>query len=242
MGKVIILPETIKNPLSFMGRVAGIAYDSDTSSQEKNRNRGLNCVRAGHGRMWEFCDIFMQIEGYSVRVMREFMRHVGDGLTAIQRSTRYVDESNFEYYMPKSIDADLEKRHVYKEMMDTLNQFYDGLLKIGVSKEDAANVLPLGMDTVVIVKHNARTMIDMAAVRLCARAYEEYRELMKDIIIALGEYSAEWNTIVAEFFKCKCDKLGWCEEEYSCGKYPSKKEVQRAASIGLNSGADKLYC
>lgn len=227
MGKVTILNETIKYPLSFMGSVAGIAYNSDISIQEKNQKRGLNCVRAGHGRMWEFCDIFMKIEGYSVRVMREFMRHVGDGLTAIQRSTRYVNESDFGYYIPKyfykennEVDFD-----AYTDIMSDISITYEEMLQRGVPKEDAANILPLGLDTVVVVKHNARTMIQMAEVRLCNRAYEEYRQLMKDIIIALGEYSEEWSLVVQEFFKCKCDKLEYCEEEYCCGKYKKKDEM-----------------
>lgn len=226
MGKVTILEQTIKNPLSFMGECAGIAYDSDISSQEKNKKRGLNCVRAGHGRMWEFCDIFMKIEGYSVRVMREFMRHVGDGLTAIQRSTRYVDESDFNYYTPKSIqnnDVDLD---AYTDIMSEINLTYEEMIKRGIPKEDAANILPLGLDTVVVVKHNARTMIQMAEVRLCNRTYEEYRKLMQDILNALGDYSEEWWDIIQEFFKCKCDKNGgYCDEEYSCEKYPKKEDV-----------------
>lgn len=227
MGKVTILNETIEHPLSFMGECAGIAYNSDTSVQEKNQKRGLNCVRAGHGRMWEFCDIFMKIEGYSIRVMREFMRHVGDGLTAIQRSTRYVDESDFSYYIPKyfykennEVDFD-----AYTDIMSDISITYEEMLQRGVPKEDAANILPLGLDTIVVVKHNARTMIQMAEVRLCSRAYEEYRQLMKDIIVALGKYSEEWGLIVQEFFKCKCDKLGYCEEEYCCGKYKKKDEM-----------------
>lgn len=230
MGKVTILEQTIKNPLSFMGECAGIAYDSDISSQKKNKKRGLSCVRAGHGRMWEFCDIFMKIEGYSIRVMREFMRHVGDGLTVIQRSTRYVEEDAFsiynKYYTPEAIKKDKAAKEYYITAMNEIDTFYqDLIIAYDIPKEDAANILPLGLDTTVVVKHNARTMIQMAEVRLCNRTYEEYRKLMQDILNALGDYSEEWWDIVQEFFKCKCDKLGCCEEEYCCGKHNKKDEM-----------------
>lgn len=224
MGKVTIMPATVKQPLSFMGECAGPAYGSDTSSPEKNYKRGLTCVKDGHGRLLEFCDVFLKIEGYSARVMREFMRHVGDGLTAIQRSTRYCSEENFEYYTPPYIEKNLELKSNYDKIMNHIQEAYSELVTNGVAKEDAANILPLGMTTMVVMKKNARCLSDMAQVRLCNRAYVEYRQLMKDIIQALRAYSPEWNTLADEIFKCKCDRVGFCEEKFSCGRYP-KKEI-----------------
>lgn len=226
MGKVIISNRTIKDPFTFMGECAGIAYGSDISNPEKNKKRGINCLLSGHGRMLEFCDIFFTLEGYSIRVIREFMRHVGDGLTVIQRSTRYCDESGFNYYTPKKIEDDIGIKDEYDKIMSRIQESYYTLLKYGASKEDAANILPLGTNTVLVVKHNARTMINMAEQRLCYRALLEYRQLMLDFIKALKEYSEEWNTLCELTMKCKCDKVGWCEEEHSCGKYPKKYEVE----------------
>ena len=60
---VTILPQTLKQPLSFMGECAGPAYGSDTSNPEKkNYRRGLTCVKDGHGRMLEFCDVFLKLK------------------------------------------------------------------------------------------------------------------------------------------------------------------------------------
>lgn len=222
MGKVTIMSQTLKQPLSFMGECAGPAYGSDTSNPEKNYKRGLTCVKDGHGRMLEFCDVFLKIEGYSARVMREFMRHVGDGLTAIQRSTRYCNEADFEYYTPPYIEKNLKDD--YDKIMSRIQNAYYDLIECGVSKEDAANILPLGMNTVVVMKKNARCLSDMAQVRLCNRAYVEYRQLMKDIIQALRDYSPEWDTLADEIFKCKCDVYGYCTEKFGCGKYPKREE------------------
>lgn len=222
MGKVTILPQTIKNPITFMGECAGPAYGSDVSNPEKNYKRGLACVKDGHGRMLEFCDVFLKIEGYSTRVMREFMRHVGDGLTAIQRSTRYCDESNFSYYTPPYIE--MHFKDDYDEIMQYIQKAYLDLIEHGVSKEDAANILPLGMETVVVTKKNARCLSDMSQVRLCNRAYIEYIQLMKDIIQGLRDYSSEWNTLSNEIFKCKCDIYGFCSEKFGCGKYPKRQD------------------
>lgn len=87
-------------------------------------------------------------------------------------------------------------------------------------------LLPLGMTTTVSCRFNARTLMAMAEQRLCARAYHEYRQLMRELIQALSGYSPEWKTICDMFFKCKCDKAGYCLESKSCGRWP-KKDVDK---------------
>ena len=77
MGTVTILEETNKKPLELIGRAAGECYGSDITNEEKNYKRGLKCIRDGHGRVMEFADIYMTIDGYSARVIRELYTHIG---------------------------------------------------------------------------------------------------------------------------------------------------------------------
>lgn len=65
MGKITILPETIKNPISLAGKMAGVAYGSDITSDEKNYKRGLQCIKDEHGRVLEFAEVYFTLEGYS---------------------------------------------------------------------------------------------------------------------------------------------------------------------------------
>ena len=226
MAKVTILDSTITNPISYMGQCAGIAYGSDTSDPEKNYKRGLNCIKSGHYRMLEFCDIHFEVEGYSIRMCRELMRHVGDGLTTIQRSTRYCNESDFEYYIPDAVNKNMSARNEYNKCMKEIQKTYRKMTDLyNIKKEDAANLLPLSTCTTLAMKHNARTIMNMAEQRLCTRALKEFREFMKDLLDALGEYSDEWATLVDEIMMCKCDKAGYCLEEFSCGKYPKKENL-----------------
>lgn len=44
MGKIIIHEDTTKNPITLMGKEAGICYGSDTSNDEKNYKRGLSLI------------------------------------------------------------------------------------------------------------------------------------------------------------------------------------------------------
>ena len=222
---VNILDKTIVNPISFTGECAGIAYDSYTADPQKNSKRGKQCIKDGHFRMLEFCDVYMRIDGYSCRVIREFARHVGDGLTMIQSSNRYCNENNFEYYTPPQIANNPKLNSEYKTYMEAINSFYQNIIADGVSVEDAANLLPLGMNTTLAIKKNARNLMDMAAQRLCSRAYVEYRRLMYDILSSLSNYSEEWAELCEMIMLCKCDKVGWCEEHQSCGRYPKKDYI-----------------
>jgi thymidylate synthase (FAD) len=91
-----------------------------------------------------------------------------------------------------------------------------------MTKEDVANILPLGMETVVMDKRNARNLVEMSHQRLCSRAYWEYRMLMHDIMKALSEYSPQWKFIVDNYMKPKCDVYGYCTEHNSCGRKEKK--------------------
>lgn len=187
----------------------------------------MNSILAGHGRVLEYADVWFILDGYSARVIREFYTHIGGAPTRTQASTRYINESNFKYYIPFKIEYD-DKEWLLDRYVDTMNNIkdtYQTLVDNGIPKEDAANILPLGMNTTVAVRMNARTLMSMAEQRLCTRAYSEYRQLMFDIIVTLKKYSEEWDILCSRIMRRKCDKVGWCEEEFSCGKYPKKQDI-----------------
>lgn len=223
---VTILPETVKNPITVIGHNIGICYGSDTSDDVKNYNRGLNSILAGHGRVLEFADVHLSLKDVSARTIRQWYTHIGGSPTRVQESTRYIDYSNFTAVIPPSIEKIPEAKKVYLDCLEHDREAYHELRQLGISKEDAAMLAPLGMNTGIVCKHNARNLMDMSSQRLCARAYWEYRDLMRSIINQLKDYSEEWNTLATIIFKCKCDKCGYCEEEYSCGKYP-KLELKK---------------
>ena len=97
MGQITIQEETTKNPITLIGKEAGICYGSDISNSEKNYKRGINNLKSGHGRTMEFPQIFLTIDGYSARVIRELYTHIGGAPTRLQASTRYINYGDFEY-------------------------------------------------------------------------------------------------------------------------------------------------
>ena len=223
MGTITILPETTKTPITLIGSRAGICWGADISDQEKNYKRGRDCIESNHGRTLEFPDVHMVLDGYSAGVIREWYTHVGGLPTRLQASTRYIKYANFPYVTPPSIAKNQAARDMYDEAMATIAKTKKALEDMGIPKEDARDLLPLGMETLAVCKHNLRNLIDMSRQRMCQRAYWEYRQLFNDLLYALSDYSAEWMTLVATQFRPKCEVLGYCPETRGCGKYPKRE-------------------
>lgn len=216
MGKIIIQDFTTKNPISMIGMEAGVCYGSDTKDKNKNFKRGLDCLKKKHGRTFEFPDVYMILDGYSARVIREWYTHIGGSPTRLQESTRYVNyQDGFDYIIPDSIKRKDEALQVYNKMMNNIEDGIYQLEKMGVPREDSALGLPLGMKTKIVCKHNFRNLMDMSRNRMCSRAYWEYQEIFDDLIKALKKYSEEWD-ILTNYFYPKCTS---CNE--NC---PNKKE------------------
>lgn len=224
MGKIKIIPETTKNPISLIGQRAGVCWNADTSDSAKNYKRGMDCILANHGRTLEFVNVEMIIDGYSARVIREWYTHIGSMPTRLQASTRYIDyeDKSFSYICPPSILNNEEGRKIYFDAMDNIQESLRKLSALDLPREDVAMLLPLGMATKIVDRRNLRNLVDMSHQRMCTRAYWEYRQLFNDICNALREYSDEWRWIVDNLFKPKCDVFGYCTEKKSCGRKDKK--------------------
>lgn len=234
MGHVIVQKYTTESPISMIGEEAGICWGAPTLDISKNYKRGLDCLRSGHMRTAEFPQVYLILDGYSARVIREFYTHIAGGPTRLQASTRYIDyEHGFDFITPPKVWCDAEKDVTYQNAMLNIKENLQRIDALGLPKEDSANLLPLGMTSKIVVRTNLRHLIDMAHQRLCTRAYWEFRQLMRDIMLALSEYSIEWQTVIEEFFKPKCEVCGFCTEAKSCNRRPSKERVDQLINYGL---------
>ncbi len=229
---VEIFDSTDKFPLQKIGRFAGVCWNSPIDDVQKNVLRAKDCIKSGHGRVLEFVDVEICISGYSARCIREYYTHIGGAPTRLQESTRYVNCEKFDYFLPPSVltagknrsVCDESAAKIYHDCMDFIRQKYAELLDAGVSREDAANVLPLGMMTKIVDKRNLRNLINLMNQRLCSRAYCEIQNLANEIRDSLASYSEEWAWICEELFVPKCEFCGFCTEKKSCGRRPKKED------------------
>ncbi len=220
--RITILNGTTKNPLQMIGERAGICWGGDISDKDKNIKRSIDCIKSGHGRVLEYVSVEFVVEDMSARAIRELYTHIAGSPTRLQASTRYIDYDNFSYYTPTE-NKDLKK--LYDEAMESAAHYYRLLLEAGMKKEDAANVLPLGMMSKVVMKTNLRMIENLMNQRLCTRAYKEMRAFATLLSIQLSEIDDEWKQVSKNLFVPKCMKVGLCTETKCCG-LSKKKEIE----------------
>lgn len=223
MANITIQKETTIDPISLIGREAGVCWGADIADAAKNYKRGMDCLVSGHGRTWEYPQVYVVLDGYSARVIRELYTHIGGAPTRLQASTRYIDyQKGFAYVVPPAIEKDAAASAIYADAMDEIKVAMQKLEALNIPREDCAMLLPLGMESKVVLRTNLRNLIDMAHQRLCTRSYWEYRRLMQDLMQALSAYSDEWKYLVDTYFVAKCEVTGFCTEKKSCGRKPQR--------------------
>jgi len=137
MAKVTILQETEKYPITLIGKMAGCCWGADTTDDSKNYNRGWDCIKSQHGRTWEYPDVYMVLDGWSARVIREFYTHIGGAPTRLQESTRYVDCKDFKYVIPPKIENNEhpKAKKLYQDTMDIIANAVANLEELGVPEK-----------------------------------------------------------------------------------------------------------
>lgn len=218
VGKVTILDETTKHPLQKIGFMSGVCWNAPTDDAEKNIKRAKDCIESDHGRVLEFVDVEMVIDGYSARVVREWYTHLAGAPTRLQQSTRYCEwKEDTAIVLPPSVNKVInENESEYSKWCKGFIDWIDFLSEKGVPKEDIAMFYPLGMETKIVDKRNLRNLVEMSHKRMCRRAYWEFRQLMDDIVSELKKISDEWEWICDNLLVPQCKKLGYCPEKKEC--------------------------
>lgn len=221
-----------ENPLQHIGVVAGTCWNAPTDDVEKNIKRAKSCIISGHGRVMEYVDVELVLSGLSARCFRELYTHIA-GVSRLQSSTRYVSEENgFDYYIPPKIENDLGNRTMYEVGMNHIQETYNNLLHNEVTKEDAANLLPLGMMSKMVWKINLRSLVNFMNRRLCSRALKEIRDFANELKKMLASRNDEWKWIADSLFVPSCEiykyrnpNLVFCPEQQCCGRHKKIEDI-----------------
>lgn len=207
------------NPMIVSETAACVCYDSEPSD---NFRVAKGCIVSGHMSVMEHINFTFHITGISRALLAQLSRHRHISLSV--RSQRYCVEDEFQDIDPFQNDED--KECVFRDAMQSAQDFYNDLIKLDAKQEDARMVLPNACCTELYMTANARTLIEISYLRLCNRAQKEIRDLFKEIKKVINEACPE----VAEHMVPKCEmykKYPFCTEHNSCGKHPKLKDVYR---------------
>lgn len=217
---------TTEYPLQMIGDCAGICWGANTEDVEKNIKRAWDCIDSGHERAEEFPDIYMVIDGYSAKCLRELYTHIGGAPTRLQASTRYIDyEKGFNIVTPPSVEKNNDAAEVWYKAISDIKAAMGALKVLGIPNEDLTNLLPLAYQSKMVWKVNLRTLVHFMQKRRCNRSYWEIRNLCNEICKELSNYSEEWEQLVKALFVPECEFFGYCRENKSCGRKPKKSDI-----------------
>ena len=190
-------------------------YDQ-AEDKEKMLKLISRVISSGHYSTIEHIQVTFAISNVSRACTHQLVRH--RHMSFSQKSQRYVKEKGqFDYLVPPTIEKNAELKKEYDEFMSKISDFYLKLTENGIPAEDARFVLPNATSSSLVTSLNLRELIHLANIRLCTRAQDEIRLMVRLMCNELTK-EEEW---LKPYLVPKCDRLGFCDEDKSCGRRPA---------------------
>ena len=195
-------------------------YDCESAQDDEKMLKLINrVISSGHYSTIEHIQVSFAISNISRACSHQLVRH--RHMSFSQKSQRYVKEKGqFDYLVPDTIDSNPELKQKFDEFMGKISEFYTELTENGIPAEDARAVLPNACATSMVASLNLRELIHLANLRLCTRAQKEIRMLVKKMCDVLVQ-EEPW---LKDYLVPKCERLGYCDEDKSCGRKPVKEK------------------
>ena len=197
-----------------------INIHNSTDNKEKMLKLIERVISSGHYSTIEHIQVTFAIANVSRACTHQLVRH--RHMSFSQKSQRYVKEKGqFDYIIPPTIEKDDALKAEFVEFMGKISEQYQKFVDAGIPAEDARFVLPNAAASSLVASLNLREMIHLANLRLCTRAQYEIRTLVKKMCDALIA-EEPW---LKPYLVPKCERLGFCDEDKSCGRKPTQKEL-----------------
>ena len=177
-------------------------------------------IGSGHYSTIEHIQLTFAVQNVSRACTHQLVRH--RHMSFSQKSQRYVKEKGeFDYIMPKSIENSPELAKKFEDFIQNTSNLYQEFIEAGILAEDARSILPNAAASSLVASLNLRELIHLANLRLCTRAQAEIRSLVK----AMTDEVIKKEPWLKPYLVPKCERLGYCDEDKSCGRMKTKEEL-----------------
>jgi thymidylate synthase (FAD) len=188
--KVTLVQHT-PNPEEHIGLLAGICYGkTGEQSPEQCIKRATHCVTKGHLSTLRFAHATFLVEDISRICSHQFVR--SKHLDFLQRSQRYCNDEHMKMIIPNSVD-DIYGEQARAYVTAAVN-LYDGLIEMGIKKEDARFFLPQGIGTELLAVGNFQAWYDFIKLR-------SGKEVQWEIRAVAHEINRQLHSIAPNIFK-----------------------------------------
>ena len=201
---------------------AKLPYENYLNAPDDEKMLSLikRVIGSGHYSTIEHIQLTFAIQNVSRACTHQLVRH--RHMSFSQKSQRYVKEKGeFDYIMPKSIENNSELAKKFEEFIQNTSNLYQEFIEAGILAEDARSILPNAAASSLVASLNLRELIHLANLRLCTRAQAEIRSLVK----AMTDEVIKKEPWLKPYLVPKCERLGYCDEDKSCGRMKTKEEL-----------------
>ena len=201
---------------------AKLPYENYLNAPDEEKMLELikRVIGSGHYSTIEHIQLTFAVQNVSRACTHQLVRH--RHMSFSQKSQRYVKEKGeFDYIMPKTIEKNPKLKEKFEEFILNTSNLYQEFIEAGIPAEDARSILPNAAASSLVASLNLRELIHLANLRLCTRAQLEIRMLAKAMVDEVIK-KEPW---LKPYLVPKCERLGYCDEDKSCGKMPVKDEL-----------------
>lgn len=201
---------------------AKLPYENYLNAPDEDKMLSLikRVIGSGHYSTIEHIQLTFAIQNVSRACTHQLVRH--RHMSFSQKSQRYVKEKGeFDYIMPKSIENSHELAKKFEDFIQNTSNLYQEFIEAGILAEDARSILPNAAASSLVASLNLRELIHLANLRLCTRAQAEIRSLVK----AMTDEVIKKEPWLKPYLVPKCERLGYCDEDKSCGRMKTKEEL-----------------
>ena len=194
LGQFKIMTENLAEQLLFIERAGRVCYQSEKwpMTMESAEKFIRMILRRGHESVIEHSSLTVQFWCISRGMTHELVRH---RLMAVsQESTRYVDKKGTVMMVippDKHPDEEIAVGKVRSltmtvaEMFQAAHHHYKCLREAGWAPEDARQILPIGIETAIVITANFREWRHIFEMRTSKAAHWEIRAMMCRVLAAL---------------------------------------------------------
>jgi len=191
--KILTPTEELQKDLVRIERIGRISYSSDKGRQIdlKSAQKFVRMImRLGHYSLLEFGRLEVEFDNVSRGLTHQIVRH--RPCSFLQESTRRVNKTEGVFIAPpgKNLKEVIDIGGRLMTPLQMINQefaFYAALLRAGWSREDARQILPIGVATRIVVSANWREWRHIFTLRLARAAHWEIRSVLGKLVLKLQE-------------------------------------------------------
>lgn len=231
--ELISIPENVLQVIYTACRTcysAKLPYENFLNAPDTDKMLSLikRVIGSGHYSTVEHVQLTFAVQNVSRACTHQLVRH--RHMSFSQKSQRYVKEKGeFDYIVPKAIEKNPELLKKFEDFMKQTSSLYQEFVENGILAEDARSILPNAAASSMTVSVNLRELIHLANLRLCTRAQYEIRCLVKEMVNKVIE-KEPW---LSEYLVPKCERLGYCDEDKSCGRKKTKEEFLNSIPVSV---------